>query len=172
MGKVAAVLGLGPSLGLFCEYPEKFDFTIGVNDIWSKVKTDCVVCVDKKERFTPDRLRTIEECKPVKFFSHLDEWINHYGFEKIELQPDFPKYVCQINLKSIPKSLCSPFIAAVMAYKLGATKIHLFGVDLTTHPHLKNDIQRIRLHFANLKIALIQNNCELIIHGDGALNNY
>jgi len=168
MGKVA-VLGLGPSLDLYNQSDIEFDFTIGVNDIWSKVKTDYVVCVDKKERFTPERLKTIEECKPVKFFSHLDEWNNHSGFEKIELQPDFPKYICQVNLKSIPKSLCSPFIAAAMAYKLGAKEIHLYGVDLTTHPHLSKDIQRIQLHFHNLKVALSMNNCLLIIHGDGAL---
>ena len=38
-----AVLGLGTTLKF---YKEGFDLTIGVNDIWSRVKTDHVVCVD------------------------------------------------------------------------------------------------------------------------------
>lgn len=162
------VLGLGPSLELF-----QGGLSIGVNDIWSKVKSDYVVCLDKPDRFTPERLRVINECKPVKFYSQLDDYSQRPDFERIELQPDFPKYICQINLPQLPRSLCSPFVACAIAYKLlKATEIHVYGVDLLNHPHLDaSSCERIKLHFRNLKVALVQNNCELIVHGNGILKN-
>jgi hypothetical protein len=107
------VLGLGPSLELF----KPDGISIGVNDIWSRVQTDYVVCLDKKERFTPERLSIIENCKPVKFYSQVDDWLYRSDFELIELQPYFPNYECQLNTKQLPKSLCSPFVACVIAYK-------------------------------------------------------
>ena len=173
MGQIS-VLGLGPSLSLYTS-----GLAIGVNDIWSKVKTDYLVCVDTKDRFTSERLKTINESNPLKFYSifplkdkpEVTDWSDRPDFQRIELQPDFPKYVCQINIPQLPKSLCSPFVACAIAYKyLQATEINVYGVDLLNHPHLDRDsCDRIKLHFHNLKIALIQNNCQLIIHGDGIL---
>jgi hypothetical protein len=167
MGRKINVLGLGASLSL---YIPDGSLAIGVNDIWSRVKTDYIVCLDKRERFIPERLKTIDESEPIIFFSQLDDWQERKDFEKIELQPDFPNYKCPINSKKLPKSLCSPFVATVIAYKLGATEIHLYGVDLVNHPHLEPvTCEQIKLHFRNLKIALIQNGCQLIIHGQGIL---
>lgn len=162
------VLGLGPSLSLYTS-----GLAIGVNDIWSKVKTEYLVCVDKPDRFTPERLKVINESHPLKFYSQLDDYSNRRDFQRIELQPDFPKYVCQINIPQLPKSLCSPFVACAVAYKyLQATEIHVYGVDLINHPHLdSSSCERIKLHFKNLKVALVQNDCKLIIHGDGILKN-
>lgn len=167
MGKIINVLGLGDSLKLFI--PDG-NITIGVNDIWSRVRADYIVCLDTRDRFVPDRLKVIDESKPIEFFSQLDDWKDRSDFKKIELQPDFPNYKCQINTAKLPKSLCSPFVATAIAYKLGANEIHLYGVDLINHPHLGPDsCEQIKLHFKNLKIALAQNNCKLIVHGDGIL---
>jgi hypothetical protein len=168
MGEIITVLGLGPSLDL---YTPDGSITIGVNDIWSKVKTDHVVCVDRKTAFIPSRLKTIEECKPIKFYSQFDVWADRTDFERIELQPYYPNYECQLNTKQLPKSLCSPFIACAIAFKyLGATEIHVYGVDLTNHPHLNNQYcEKIKTHFKNLKIALRIKKSELVIHGDGIL---
>jgi hypothetical protein len=162
-----SVLGLGPSLELF----KPDGISIGVNDIWSRIQTDYVVCLDKKERFTPERLSIIETSKPVKFYSQVDDWSHRSDFELIELQPYFPNYECQLNTKQLPKSLCSPFVACVIAYKyLGASEIHVFGVDLVNHPYLdKKSCERIKIHFKNLKIALRMRKCELVIYGDGIL---
>lgn len=160
------VLGLGDSLKLF-----EGGTSIGVNDIWSRHKTDYIVCVDRKDRFTPERLKTINESSPLKFYSQLSDWDDRRDFEKIELQIDYPNYVCQLNIKTIPKSFCSPFIACAIAYKyLEATEINVYGVDLINHPLLKADqCEKIKIHFRNLKTALRQNGCELIIHGNGIL---
>jgi hypothetical protein len=168
MGKVS-VLGLGPSLSLF----NPGGITIGVNDIWSRVKTDYVVCLDETDRFTPERLKVIEECRPVKFYSQVEDYFNRPDIQKIELQPYFPNYECQINIPQLPKSLCSPFVACAIAYKFHqATEIHVYGVDLLNHPHLDSrSCEKIKTHFINLKVALNMNGCELIIYGEGILKN-
>jgi hypothetical protein len=174
------VLGLGPSLDLFIP---NGDITIGVNDIWSKIKTDYVVCVDKKECFfnEPERLKTINECKPINFYTHFpikdkpeeNDWSDRPDYQHIELQPYYPNYECNVNTKQIAKSSCSPFIATVIAYKfLGATEINVYGVDLINHPNLdRKQCEKIKLHFRNLKIALRMNGCELIVYGNGILKN-
>lgn len=164
-----AVLGLGKSLEL---YTGGCDATIGVNDIWRAVQTDYVVCLDKRNRFTPERLEVIDQCEPLRFYSQLpDDWGSKSNFKLIELQPDYPSYVCQLNIKALPKSCCSPFVAAVIAYKFHqAREIHLFGVDMINHPHLEGrTIERIVLHFKNLKTALASAGCKLVVHGEGIL---
>ena len=168
MGKIINVLGLGPSLEL---YHKDENISIGVNDIWSRVQTDYVVCLDKKERFTPNRLKVIEDCRPVKFYSQVDDWSDRPDFHRIELYPHFPNYECKLSFPQLRKSLCSPFVACVIAFKfLQADEIHVYGVDLLNHPDLDlKSCERIKTHFKNLKIALRMKKCEMIIHGDGIL---
>lgn len=163
-----AILGLGPSLKLF---RGKY-VSIGVNDIWSYYKSDYVVCVDEKKRFNPDRLKVIEGSRPIKFFSQLADWNKQPGFELIKLQHDYPKYQCYLDFEDLPKSLCSPFVATAIAYKLGATEIHIYGVDLINHPLLKSSqVEKIKQHFENLQVALLQKGKRFIIYGDGALKS-
>jgi len=168
-----AVLGLGESLGTF---EGGFDATIGVNDIWQRVQTDYVVCLDKRERFTPERLAVIDACTPRRFYTQVDEWQQRPDYVPITLQYDYPNYVCQLAPQPFPKSLCSPFVACAIAYKLhDAKEIHLFGVDLTNHPHLKDgSLEKIKRHFTNLQAALLPLGARIIVHGNGilkALNN-
>lgn len=164
------MLGLGESLKL---YEGGYDFTVGVNDIWREVHTDAVVCVDEGHRFTAERLKTIYASRPLYFYSQLEEWAGMQGYKKIELQEAFPDYVCQLHIPKVPKSLCSPFVAAAIAYKYhGATEIHLYGVDLLTHPLLKHSqCATILKHFRNLKTALTQHGCRLLVHGNGLLKS-
>jgi hypothetical protein len=168
--KKIAVLGLGKSLAL---YTGAEDFAIGVNDIWRAVQADYVVCVDRPDRFTPERLAVIKDCTPLRFYSQLPDWAGRPDYQRIELQPDYPNYTCQLHIPAIPKSLCSPFVAAAIAYKLhAATEIHLYGVDLIDHPLLDaRSCGRIRLHFTQLKIALAMAGSKLITHGDGLLRS-
>lgn len=168
MGKIA-VLGLGESLSLYGGDMA----AIGVNDIWSKYKSDYVVCLDTKSRFDQKRLDIIESCEPIKFYSQLRCWENKKTYEEIYLQIAYPKYVCQLDTDKLPKSLCSPFVAAAIAYKyFKADEIHLFGVDMVDHPLLKGEnLDKIILHFSNLNAALKQKGVKLIVHGNGVLQN-
>ncbi len=168
MAKVA-ILGLGESLSLYDK--DRFDLSIGCNDIWSRVKTDYVVCVDEPTRFSPERLRAIQTSEPISFYSHLNSWSERGDFIKITLQSYYPSYICDLDVPDLPKSLCSPFVACAVAYKFHSpSEIHLFGVDLITHPHLSKNIERIKLHFLNLKRALNGKGILLIVHGNGALS--
>ena len=137
-----AVLGLGASLAEFTADRASFDTTIGVNDIWARVQTDYVVCLDMPDRFTPERLQVMNACRPRAFYSQLDVdenknpvWAKHPCFVKIILQP-------------------------------------AYGVDLINHPHLKpQTCERIKLHFTNLRDALLPLGCVLKVHGAGLLRS-
>lgn len=165
-----AVLGLGPSISLFS--PEGYDLVIGVNDIWKFYPAEVVVCIDERARFDDERMKTIDECRPKAFYTQLNDYFERFDFHKIELLPNLPDYICQLNLPKYPKSMCSPFVACAVAYKdYNATEIHLYGVDLIDHPHLTTQIcSQIKIHFYNMLIALRQNGSNLIVHGSGILS--
>jgi len=166
-----AILGLGPSIA---EYEkDTFDYSIGVNDIWRYHQTDAVVCLDYPKVFKPDRLAVINDCKPKAFYSSMVIWDTRPDFVKINLHPGYPDYSCNIDSPILYKSYCSPFVGVQVAYKYHhATEIHIFGVDLTNHHHLKGKIcDKIKLHFTNLKKALEEKGCKLIIHGQGILKD-
>jgi hypothetical protein len=167
---VCVVLGLGPSLGL---YIPKGEFTIGVNDIWTYYSTDVVVCLDKRGAFTADRLRTIDTCKPKAFYSQMACWDRRTDFKQISFLNYYPEAKCDLSSWHLQKSYCSPFVAVQIAFKFyGATRIELYGVDLIGHSNLKPDMcQSIKRHFINLKKALTDEGCELIIHGEGILKD-
>jgi len=165
------ILGLGPSLKEF--NPIEYDLSIGVNDIWRAVKTDIVVCLNPRKDFIPDRLKYIDECKPQVFYSQIVNWDTRPDFRKIDILPGYPDSFCRLDSPAYQKSYCSPFIAVQIAWKIyKATEIHLFGVDMTNHPHLDQQLcRKIRIHFRHLKSALDQKGCQLIIHGEGILKN-
>lgn len=171
-----AVLGIGPSLKLFTpEYGVQlhYDYTIGVNDIWRYVPTNAVVCLDHKSAFKGDRFQYIESCTPEIFYSQIVNYDTRKDFKLIALTKTFPDTFCNLDIPEINKSLCSPFVACGIAYKYhNATEIHLFGVDLIQHPNLDLKMKmRIKTHFINLKAALLEKGCKLIIHGDGILKS-
>ena len=163
-----AVIGLGCSVSL---YAEGFDLTIGVNDTWRKVKTDVLVCLDKRSAFTADRLRVIDQSKPQAFYSQMIQWDTRPDFRKIEFYPTYPDKICKLDGPKYEKSFFSPFVAMQIAYRVyGATEIHVFGVDMTNHPHLKGKLlDKIKLHFKNLCKAMTD--CKIIVYGDGILKD-
>jgi hypothetical protein len=166
-----AILGLGSSIKEFD--PKEFELSIGVNDIWKYHKTDAVVCLNKPKEFTQDRLKIINESTPKVFYSQMVIWDVRPDFVKIDILPGYPDRICSLDGPGFNKSYCSPFIAVQIAFKYYfATEIHLFGVDLIDHPFLDRTLcGKIKIHFQNLKIALLAKNCELIINGEGILKD-
>lgn len=160
------VLGMGESLYLH----DGKNITFGVNDIFSIKPVDYLVCVDKKARFTQERLKWIEGSTPEKFFSQLWEWRTHPRFELIELQGFYPGNSVNLDANELPKSLFSPYVAVALAYRMfKPQKIRLFGVDMTTHKHLKNDRVRIQKHWLAMKRALRERGCIAEVYGNGLL---
>ena len=165
-----AVLGLGGSLNEF--NPDNFDMSVGVNDIWRYHRCEAVVCLDRRQNFTADRMGVIDECRPFDFYSHLACYKERPDFRPIEILSSYPDVTCDVTLRQFQRSFCSPFVAVQIAYRYyNAAEIHIFGVDLLNHPKLNNDLcDKIKRHFINLKKAL-DGKCTLIVHGDGILKN-
>ena len=165
-----AVLGIGPSIELF---KPDYDYSIGVNDIWRHIQTTAVVCLDHRSVFKGDRLKYIDSCTPDTFYSQIINYDTREDFQLIKLTKTFPDTFLNLDIPEINKSLCSPFVACGIAWKFYAPKeIHVFGVDLIQHPNLDLKMrERIKKHFINLKAALSEKGCELIVHGEGILRN-
>lgn len=150
------VLGLGESLS---EYRDNGNITIGVNDIHSRIKTNYVVCVDTFEPFSKERLNTILNTECCGFYTHLDCWKSVKNYTPIELHR-----VASLDSELFRYSNNSPFVACVLAYKLGATKIVLWGVDMNTHTAFKgNNFERAVKDYKQLKEDLFERGCELVI---------
>lgn len=162
------VLGLGESLK---EYKPSKNKTIGVNDIFKYHKTNYLVCVDKPSRFSKDRLKTILESEVDKFYTHLNEW----STLKIRTQ------IIKLNgargsLKGIEEdSVCysnnSTFVAVVIAYKMGAKQINIYGADFNSHPNFKDRLLDVALDdFKRLFEYLKEQDVEVNISKGSRLN--
>jgi hypothetical protein len=129
------VLGLGETLRFFKDHNAP---KIGVNDIWSKVKTEMVVCIDRPEKFTTPRLNTIKDCTPKIFYSYLDDWRNSKPSSHYWKAPTKSILKGEVfHEGTIYHSLNSPFVACNIAYLLGAKNIVMYGVDFMSHSKLK-----------------------------------
>lgn len=152
--KKIIILGLGDSKENFINHPDSASFTtIGVNDIDRWYHPDYLVCLDSCYRFTEERQAAIKKTKAKAFFSHLNWPINR------------PEILCpieyhdrgNINLNTpnrLPKSWMSPFVAACVAYHMGAKEIFCYGVDLTTNHALVGQIRAIQEDWRKLAYAM------------------
>lgn len=129
------VLGLGESIE---QFKPSSNITIGVNDIWKHFPVDYLVLVDRPNRFNTERLNQIIDSTPMKFYSHIDEWKDLVpNFNKINLAGPRGK-IDNIESDDICYSNNSTFVAVVIAYKLGAKEINIFGADFNNHPNFNN----------------------------------
>lgn len=171
MGKVA-VLGIGQSISEFDIHKSEFDITIGVNDIWRVVKTDVVVVLNYPREFYPQRIKTIENSKPKAFYSQIVNWDSLVpNFKLIKLLPGYPNVYCGLEFEGYHKSYFSPFVAIQIAYReYNADEVHLFGVDMTNHKHLRGKLLQDSIkHFKNLRKVLSEKGCNIVVHGKGVL---
>ena len=130
-----AVLGLGVSIQTF---RGQEDFSIGVNDIYKYHPADYVLCLDDKKQFTPERLKVIEQCTPKIFYSQQEDWATHPQFQRITLAR--PRGgLGELDTKRICYYIETPLSATILAYKLGASSIVLYGADYKDHPKIKGD---------------------------------
>ena len=137
------VLGLGESLK---EYRPSRNITVGVNDINKYYRTNYFVCVDKPNKFTEERLNNIVNHKGI-MFTHLGEWTDYRDINLIELTTGRGIFT-NIDDDKICYSNNSTLVACVIAYKLGAKVINLYGADFNTHNAFKdNSLEMVLKHF-------------------------
>ncbi len=164
----ALVIGLGESKRFISGY----DLSVGVNDCPFNV--DHLVCVDPPRIFQGQRLDAIVNHQAA-FYTTEHDWMQLRSGELIK-RYKFRSDVSQLGLDSTyPVSICSPFVAVVHAYMMGASEIHLNGVDLYGHHSLgtPEKIERVQKDFAALKRRLNQLGVKLgLSHSqNGALKN-
>lgn len=105
-------------------------YSIGVNDSWKFGKpTNALLVCNTPTRFTHERLNTIINSKPEKFYTRNREWSQFHDITMIKYAP----WYGVIRPKQIYYSNSSPFIAISLAYTLGAKEIILWGVDFKNH---------------------------------------
>jgi len=130
------VLGLGETLNHF---KEDGNITIGVNDIHSRFKTDYVVCVDHPSVFDSKRFRSIASTICKGFYSQVNDWrdvIKNFNFIEFNTGRGI---LDNLDNDKFCYSNNSPYVACILAYKLGAKEIVLWGVDLNDHPHINGN---------------------------------
>ena len=157
------VLGLGESIK---EFTPKGNITIGVNDVAKHFSTDYLVVVDKPEKFTKERLQTIVDHR-CTMYTHLKEWLPYRKVKIIELS--FGRgNLNDIETERFCYSNNSTFVAVVLAYKLGATKINIFGADFNNHPNL--DTKTVLIDFKKLFDYLKSKGITINVTKSSALN--
>lgn len=141
------VLALGESVAT---YRPDGNTTVGVNDIFKFFPVDHLVVIDRPTRFHPDRVNTIVNSKPTRFYSHLPEWSTLPNFKHIDLSAGVDFRALDVP-GIITHSNNSAFVAAVLAYKLGGKEIVIYGADFKTHPNFHpNTIRTALQHFSTL----------------------
>lgn len=138
--KIFNILSYGETLKYWHNYHKVWfpaDFiTIGVNDVGRYTEVDYLLLVDGPEQFTPERLDIVKRTLPYNNFVLSTNWMKFLdrcvpitlASERRSLKTlDDP-----LNFSNLPFSYNSPFIAAILAYRMEAQTINLFGIDFNT----------------------------------------
>jgi hypothetical protein len=117
------------------------DLSIGCNDVLKFGKnTDWLVVINRK--FPPDREQIIRKSRPQRFLTTIEYWRHQFSkAETLRLQR-FSKHVKKGHVYS---SKTSPFVALSLAFNAGAKDVILFGVDLVSHPVIKDKLRDYEL---------------------------
>lgn len=163
MHETVFVLGLGETLKFFYDYDKP---KIGVNDIYRKVKTEVVVCVDNPGKFIPDRLDVIKNSTPKIFFSHLpklEQLVKSFHWNAPLISVNHRVTIFKDN--TIYSSNNSTFVACSLAHVMGFRNIVIYGADFNTHSKLKGEyaINKIVNDFAWLHQNLESKGVNLMV---------
>lgn len=163
------VIGCGESA---LKYTNTGNLTVGVNDCNKIYPVDYLVCVDLPKSFQKERLRTILNSRPKKFFSQLQEWHSLIlNFQKIKFSIGSGVLSDFDNKETVCYSNNSTFVAVVIAYKLGAKEINLYGADFNTHPNfIDNNLKKTMKDFKSLNNLLFLKGCKLRVTKESSLS--
>lgn len=172
----AVVCGLGPSLQEFVPVAHRY-FTVGVNDICRHFTPDHLVLLDWAEGFKGDRKRVIQESRPREMIWHFrpeskEPGSQHetFGWPEEVKRTRIKLKICSrresmedfLDGEAIVHYQTSPFAAATIAYKLGAKKIGLIGVDLIKPHGLHGSASVISMELGKFRVALATKGVELV----------
>lgn len=155
------VCGCGTSLLKFKPYHDKW-ITIGVNDVPALFEPTYLLVTDHPTRFKGKRPNIINKSNSKHLFTCAKGW-RHPRMVNFELGSTDIKNLDHPN--RIDHFIHSPYVAVGLAYKMGATKIGLIGVDFTNghfynekdgaHPVIQsNSLRRVNSAYHKLRDAL------------------
>ena len=113
--------------------------TIGVNDIDRLMRTNYLLVIDPPKKFSMDRASYVINTKADYVFTQLKEWTIDPPEKKVEFKLGNRKMGNLTIHNVVDYSTTSPFVAAIIAFKLGASRIGMIGVDFTPDHFYAND---------------------------------
>lgn len=168
--KVISVIGCGQSAKEWYKTP--CDLSIGVNDcVKHGHDVDWLVVVNVVQKFQPrlkndfiDRLKTIIDSKPKRFFCHNGAW--KQWFPEAELLQLMP-FRGRVQKFRIASSKTSSFVALHLAFQESPTDIILWGIDFQNHPYVHGQLLQSELsEYRRLFEALEQQGIKVWIGND------
>jgi len=127
--KTFIICGCGTSINNFT--PDGKSILFGVNDINRKLQTKYLICVNEPHTFKRGRFEWVQNHTSEYFFTHLRNLspVKHEATVYFDLGTRDGAGID--NIGEIDYTTNSPYMAVIIAYQLGATKIGLIGIDLT-----------------------------------------
>lgn len=129
-GETFIIAGCGASLNFYTDFSKYY--VIGVNDIERILTPDFLVVVNEVRTFTRGRWDYVRDSLSPVIFSHLNNpgpITRNSHLVKINIgernQPNLDR------IDRVDYTMNSPYMAAIIAYQLGAKKIGMVGVDFT-----------------------------------------
>jgi hypothetical protein len=169
LGETIIVCGCGQSLVDIKDHINSV-ITIGVNDVPALFDPTYMLVTDNPNRFYGKRKELVNNSKAKYLFTCVKGW-RHPNLVHFELGS---KELTNLNHPNrLDHYLNSPYCAVNLAYKLGAKKIGLIGVDFTSghfynsqdgeHPIVKsNYLNRVNAAYHKLYLQLEERGVNLI----------
>ena len=130
-GESFIICGCGVSINNF--NPDEISILFGVNDINRKIKTKYLLCVNEVHTFKRGRFQYIENHNSDYIFTQIKHLPINRPETAVYFQLGDRDSVSIDNIGRIDFTANSPYMAAIIAYQMGASKIGLIGIDLTEH---------------------------------------
>jgi len=150
IGETFIVAGCGSSLNYYSDFSKYY--VIGVNDIDRILTPDFLVVVNDFRTFMRGRWEYVQNTLSPVIFTHLDNpgpIVRSSHIAKVKIgsrnSPNLD------NLTVVDYTMNSPYMAAIIAYQLGAKKIGMIGVDFTQDHFFSNTgTHKLSKHLRNI----------------------
>jgi hypothetical protein len=161
-GETFIIAGCGSSLNYYTDFSKYY--IIGVNDIERILTPDFLVVVNDHRTFMRGRWDYVRDSMSPVIFTHLE---NPGPITR-------SSHLCKIkignrnnpnldDLSVVDYTMNSPYMAAIIAYQLGAKKIGMVGVDFTNDHFFSNTgTHKLSKHVRNidLEYSVLRSNLE------------
>jgi|GEM_PF-4825719 len=156
--------------------------TIGINHIGNLVnEIDFLLLIDHPAYFTPEKMQAVKKTMPQNFFIADMAWLQFIERTKA-VQISFcaeRSNTRTLNNTSkgifalLPYSYNSPFVAAVLAIRMGARKVNLYGVDFNSDSMADTEIEQKNIRdWKRLYNAALNNNVQIFTTPESKLKNF